>query len=514
MTDRVMGHPPDTYGYPILPNDWEDHRETIKRLYVTEDRALPEVVKEMKRLHNFVATERMYKRRISDWNLDKNVKDEEMRAIITREVTRSRQGKKSTFYVRGRLVDQKKIERFAQRKRIDRITLDGVSAFHKGIKCVTPPTDGPTVINIVSDEPTYGRSKRRPTHSCTPENKGSKRIRNLEENHDDQIAPPITRDPVEEECADLSGQLSSRNTNSSANGASTHRSLRRHEYTPMLPDPRTFSSPWKEEFGPPVPELNTTASTTKSRATRPGSHSTTADDSNTAKVSEIHKSNWQESRDKTRAWSPRQHPNSSPFPESSDGAVDQTSQSASGPITCAFPVPLNSSSRGNKSQHHTKGPWPQHYDSIRRASCEQRDHVETSSPWSLSDVAASKRALSTPSSDDSATSSGNSHRIMHQPSSQSSNSEPKPADITTEDGYEQQQHRNTSEQPQDTPSKLTINDMLKAAHSESPSGQHNIPKIDRTISDIYQDELYSPSKIMPIPPQSTLQNFAGGTLFF
>lgn len=106
--------------HPIGPRDWEHHRETIERLYVTDDRSLPEVVGMMSSLHGFVATERQYKRRISDWHLDKNVKDEEMRAIIVTESSRLQQGKRSVFYVRDRQVDPKKIDRFAQRKKIDK----------------------------------------------------------------------------------------------------------------------------------------------------------------------------------------------------------------------------------------------------------------------------------------------------------------------------------------------------------------------------------------------------------
>ncbi|KAL9581988.1 MAG: hypothetical protein Q9212_003560 [Teloschistes hypoglaucus] len=108
--------------HPIGPRDWEHYRETIERLYVTDDRSLPEVVAIMTSLHGFVATERQYKRRISDWHLDKNVKDEEMRAIIATEASRLQQGKRSVFYVRDRQVDSKKIDRFAQRKKIDKYT--------------------------------------------------------------------------------------------------------------------------------------------------------------------------------------------------------------------------------------------------------------------------------------------------------------------------------------------------------------------------------------------------------
>ena len=103
--------------------EWQQHRGIIQRLYVTEDKSLPNVVLEMKQKYNFVATERQYKRRISDWGLDKNVKDEEMRSIIEVEAMRLRQGKQSAFYVRDRRVDRKKIDRFAHRKGINRSAL-------------------------------------------------------------------------------------------------------------------------------------------------------------------------------------------------------------------------------------------------------------------------------------------------------------------------------------------------------------------------------------------------------
>ena len=63
-----------------------------------------------------IPSERQYKRKITEWRLDKNVKDEEMRAIISMQEARRKEGKESVFYVRGRLVLSKKIERFRQRK--------------------------------------------------------------------------------------------------------------------------------------------------------------------------------------------------------------------------------------------------------------------------------------------------------------------------------------------------------------------------------------------------------------
>ena len=50
--------------------------------------------------------------------MDKNIKDDEMRAIITMQAQRLQQGKSSSFYVRGREVDPQKIKRFARRKEL------------------------------------------------------------------------------------------------------------------------------------------------------------------------------------------------------------------------------------------------------------------------------------------------------------------------------------------------------------------------------------------------------------
>lgn len=61
-------------------------------------------------------SERQYKRKITEWHLDKNVKDSEVRYIIQVQSSRARLGKETTFRVRGRAVPSSKIERFRQRK--------------------------------------------------------------------------------------------------------------------------------------------------------------------------------------------------------------------------------------------------------------------------------------------------------------------------------------------------------------------------------------------------------------
>ena len=110
---------PQSVFHPRSSKDWDRYRDIIQRLYVAEDKTLDEVMKKMALSHSFSATARQYKRKINEWRLDKNVKDEEMRVIIATRKTRLQQGKKSVFYVRGRPLDPKKIDRFCLRKHVD-----------------------------------------------------------------------------------------------------------------------------------------------------------------------------------------------------------------------------------------------------------------------------------------------------------------------------------------------------------------------------------------------------------
>ena len=119
MQKAVIAQPAQIVGHPTLSTGWDKYREIVEQLYVEEDKSLPTVIEELKRIHGFSATERQYKRKISEWHLDKNVKDDEMRAIIATQESRLREGKQSSFFIRGRQVDPLKIRRFVRRKKID-----------------------------------------------------------------------------------------------------------------------------------------------------------------------------------------------------------------------------------------------------------------------------------------------------------------------------------------------------------------------------------------------------------
>jgi hypothetical protein len=61
--------------------------------------------------------ERQYKRRIALWNLDKNIKDSDMKVMLRVQLQRRNQeGKETAFYLHGRPVAHQKLERYLRRK--------------------------------------------------------------------------------------------------------------------------------------------------------------------------------------------------------------------------------------------------------------------------------------------------------------------------------------------------------------------------------------------------------------
>lgn len=56
--------------------DWEPVRPLITRMYKVEGRSLKEVMSVMEAQYQFLATPKMYKKRIKDWAIDKNLRSE------------------------------------------------------------------------------------------------------------------------------------------------------------------------------------------------------------------------------------------------------------------------------------------------------------------------------------------------------------------------------------------------------------------------------------------------------
>ena len=85
--------------------------------------------------------DKMYKRRIKQWGLDKNKKDKEMRAIVRKTNARVDEGKRSKIHVRGKAIGDEEVIRYWSRKRIsidDVITHRAASVTPEAVDIVTP----------------------------------------------------------------------------------------------------------------------------------------------------------------------------------------------------------------------------------------------------------------------------------------------------------------------------------------------------------------------------------------
>ncbi|TGO24115.1 hypothetical protein BPAE_0112g00340 [Botrytis paeoniae] len=125
--------------------EWERQRLTFTQLYTTEDKPLKEVMKIMENEYRFRATPRQYKRRIEQWKLDKNIKENDMRIILRKDLKRKREGKKSEFRICGREIEPKKIQRFTQRYKA---TEESILEFNVETPCyIDCDTPAPTILN-------------------------------------------------------------------------------------------------------------------------------------------------------------------------------------------------------------------------------------------------------------------------------------------------------------------------------------------------------------------------------
>lgn len=123
--------------------EWQLHRPTIKRLYLDEDRTLPDVMRIMQQQHSFKASTKMYRSRLSLWKIDnKNLRKAEIKQIAHTKVTRDAAGKKSVFKVKGRDVSEGSVLRYVKKhgfsKWVDYVRAASPFEYDNQIVCYTP----------------------------------------------------------------------------------------------------------------------------------------------------------------------------------------------------------------------------------------------------------------------------------------------------------------------------------------------------------------------------------------
>lgn len=97
---------------------WESLRDQITQLYSVQNKSLGEVMGLMEMEHSFVATQRQYKIKISEWHLDKNIKGLEYEFMAQKQAKRALEDKDTDFRVRGRDVAPEKIARAEKRLKL------------------------------------------------------------------------------------------------------------------------------------------------------------------------------------------------------------------------------------------------------------------------------------------------------------------------------------------------------------------------------------------------------------
>ncbi|MCJ1398407.1 hypothetical protein MMC11_001605 [Xylographa trunciseda] len=121
--------------------EWEDQKPNFLRLFVDQNLPLEDVIQKMDEEHDFKASRKQYNTRIALWRVGKNIKDNEMRAIVRKETRRKKENppKDSVFRVRKYPVNPQKIARFKRDKGFeddDIIMMDAGTP--SDISCDTP----------------------------------------------------------------------------------------------------------------------------------------------------------------------------------------------------------------------------------------------------------------------------------------------------------------------------------------------------------------------------------------
>lgn len=153
----------------LYRRDWEPVKSRIAELYVTENRPLKEIKETLELEFGFTAEIRQYRKCISDWNLDKNIKPAEMKAIVRKQQRRKLievQKNGLSFRVRGHEVEQQKIDRWMKRHDVRDSALyspESVASTPSALSCQTisrPHSPLPSLAYSTTSEP--------PTRAISP----------------------------------------------------------------------------------------------------------------------------------------------------------------------------------------------------------------------------------------------------------------------------------------------------------------------------------------------------------
>ncbi|KAL2209664.1 hypothetical protein CC79DRAFT_1382894 [Sarocladium strictum] len=115
-------------------SQWQQNKSHIRRLYMEENLTLSEVIKQMERDYQFIASEKMYKTKFKLWRWSKNLPQE--KAVWMAEKVQQRMPRKTTF----RWNHQQWTEDMLSRK-VGPVYLNSSSRSHRPALCAPTPND-------------------------------------------------------------------------------------------------------------------------------------------------------------------------------------------------------------------------------------------------------------------------------------------------------------------------------------------------------------------------------------
>ena len=104
------------YSYPPTKEDWRRIKPFFVRLYLDEEKTLKDLMKELQDKHSFKATTKMCKSKITEWHLERNLRQHEVEHILGLHSQRRAQQKDTVFILREKTVDMENIYRYVRRK--------------------------------------------------------------------------------------------------------------------------------------------------------------------------------------------------------------------------------------------------------------------------------------------------------------------------------------------------------------------------------------------------------------
>ncbi|KAE9362669.1 hypothetical protein N431DRAFT_525010 [Stipitochalara longipes BDJ] len=98
---------------------WLALKPAIQRLYIEEGQTFTQVAEHLDQHHGFKPTKKQFFRRVKEWGLEKNVKQDERRAILESLGYGMKEEDFEARKLRGRRLDKAKIERWKKREGLD-----------------------------------------------------------------------------------------------------------------------------------------------------------------------------------------------------------------------------------------------------------------------------------------------------------------------------------------------------------------------------------------------------------